>query len=430
VAGYQDWGFWKNPFQPHALGANPEGTELLVGRDHELTLLGLRLGSSRKILTFEGVNGIGKTSLVNVGAYRLFTQHCNDPAQPLLVPCRRAFQLGAETHTRDFVNGVFLEVAQTLVGTESELRSRLTGRAPDALDRWLNSPTFQSISVGIGSYLSAGSGDEPNSGFGFESSGLKALVLHFLKEVFPEDENGGVVCTIDNLELVRTSIRAKSLLEELRDEVLVAPGLRWVVCGSSGIVHGAFSSPRMEGYFYPPIQVVGLEEDAAAEILRSRLRVFAKGNDEPYLPLTEADFIFVHRLFNGNLRATLGRCDDYCQLIQESGEPPEDDEEKRGMFLAWLQNDASEIRKSVEAETAPRALQVFDVVAEDFAEGFSPGDYKAFGCNSASALRPHVKVLEELGIVATEKDETDQRRRNSQLTPKGWLLRYARKYNF
>jgi hypothetical protein len=89
---YEEWGFSSNPFQTTALPPDSLGRSLLVGRDQELTVLRRRLENPPRIPTLEGLNGVGKSSLVNVAAYTCYMDFLEDPAKPMLIPCRRLFQ--------------------------------------------------------------------------------------------------------------------------------------------------------------------------------------------------------------------------------------------------------------------------------------------------------------------------------------------------
>ena len=84
---YESWGFKGSPFQTTSLPASELGEKLLVGRDKELTTLMRRIASPPKLATLEGLNGVGKTSVVNVACHKLFTQHVQSGAGPLYVPC-------------------------------------------------------------------------------------------------------------------------------------------------------------------------------------------------------------------------------------------------------------------------------------------------------------------------------------------------------
>ena len=72
---YESWGFTQSPFETTSLPPSELGDRLLVGRDNEVNSLIRRITSGNKIATLEGLNGVGKTSVVNVATYRLFEEH-------------------------------------------------------------------------------------------------------------------------------------------------------------------------------------------------------------------------------------------------------------------------------------------------------------------------------------------------------------------
>lgn len=65
-----EFGFVKNPYDTMALSSE-EGDKLLVGREREVDFLTQQLTSSSMIPLLYGENGVGKSSIANVVAYRL-----------------------------------------------------------------------------------------------------------------------------------------------------------------------------------------------------------------------------------------------------------------------------------------------------------------------------------------------------------------------
>lgn len=90
---YYDWGFTGNPFEQTPLRADETGNSLLIGREKELKRLMSLIETGPRLPTVEGLNGVGKTSLVNVAAFRLMKASFEEPGRPLYIPCRRVFQL-------------------------------------------------------------------------------------------------------------------------------------------------------------------------------------------------------------------------------------------------------------------------------------------------------------------------------------------------
>jgi len=103
---------------------------------------------------------------------------------------------------------------------------------------------------------------------------------------------------------------------------------------------------------------------------------------------------------------------------------PSDDNEKHSLFQEWLTRESENSCNSALSQLKPRALEVFQYAVE-LKGVFSPSDYEAFGFNSTQTMRPHVKDLEDTGLLVSTQDDGDKRRKTIQITPKGWLVNYA-----
>ncbi len=271
---FQEWGFQTDPFVTKPLPASQLGRTLLVGRERELRDFVNLLRATSRIVTLEGATGVGKTSLANVASWVCYDQHTSEGIGPLFIPCNRSFQLrGDDTfHFETFVSGVLMEVAQTLVLKRRELEEY--GRKADgieSLDRWLNSTRVSGWQATVGAAgfnVGLGRSSSGNAGSGYERAGFRNQVLTELNEIFPGD--GGVVCIIDNMELLQTSSKARSMLEGLRDELLHIPGIRWVLAGAGGIIRGVVSSPRLDGYLSDPITIRGIDDNTAVPLTRPK----------------------------------------------------------------------------------------------------------------------------------------------------------------
>lgn len=430
---YSDWGFLDNPFQTSPLQADQKGRTLLIGRDTDLRRIENRLRNYPKIPCLEGPNGVGKTSLVNVAAFNCLDKYLAGESTQLLIPCRRAFQLSQNVSIDDFIADVFYEVAQTLIERANAIREvglGLDGKA--ALNRWLNSPTLSSWSGGL-SPLAFGGGQAANGSDGFNRSGFRKQVEAWLTDIFPSPAEGGVVCLIDNLELLQTSDEAKRTIEVIRDRLFNVPGLRWVLCGANGIILSLASSPRLEGFVSTPIiEVENVGEDYAPQIFESRVAAYRSPEPsfgrkiEPYLPFTQEDFERLYSTLNFNLRNLLNRADAYCVWVYEEGLKPHGDEEKSALFTEWLHMEASAVLTAVKGQVTPAAWRVFEKAVE-LGGRFSPGQHQDFGYDTPQALRPNVLQLEKVDLLASARDDTDQRRKTIFVTSKGYLAAYARR---
>ena len=168
---------------------------------------------------------------MNVAGYLCYNAFLRAESPQLLVPVAEPFQLKKDDDTNAFCATVFRRVAQTLL----EYRRRLQdlGQMPKnakSVADWLNSPIVEHVNgalsstmgFGIPGVASVGGGasgstnKQVNQSAGFNEHGFEALVRQWLKEIFVEKGNGGVVCVIDNLELLETGVQARRTLEILR----------------------------------------------------------------------------------------------------------------------------------------------------------------------------------------------------------------------
>jgi hypothetical protein len=418
---YIEWGFRSNPFETLPLPANQKGSKLMVGRETASRKIRKGLESSNKFVTVEGLNGVGKTSVINVSVFDAASQQIESSSGPLFIPCRKTFQLSSERKADDFKFEVLAEIGQTLIEAKDTLpipKGYVKSPTNRALNRWLNSIDQKSggFSTPLGG-LNLGSGVTNSEGF--NRSGLEKAVKDWLRLVFPSSNEGGVVCIIDNLELLQTSKSAREQIEALRDQVLSLEGVRWVLCGALGIIEGVAASPRMAGYLQRPITIGDLGKAHAGEIYRRRIDFFRREKSAS-VPINEQDFITLFEMYRGNLRAVLSECDSYCMHVSDL----EDDQQTIGpdTFKNWLHSQVDEAYRTSVDFLGKRAFEVFEVACEK--EAFSPSDHAEFGYESMQAMRPQIQALETAGLLVSTQDEADKRRRTVQVVPKGWKVQY------
>ena len=416
---YQEWGFRGSPFETTALPPNQFGASLLVGRAESTATLRRKIASSAKLATVEGLNGVGKTSVVNVSSFQLLKQHIDSGEGALYIPCRKVFQIRPDLDLEDFIDNVYMEIAQSLISQSEEIKRKGHYIRSAALDRWLNKPQAVSFTGGIW-VVSAGRREAANTTEGFQRSGFRKAVQGWLEEIFPDQRDGGVICIIDNLELLQSSEAAREKLEYLRDELFTLPGLRWVLCGSLGIIFGVVSSPRLDGYLHAPVEIREIGKEHSKQILSSRVEAY-RLREDAYIPLTEQAFETLYSALNGNLRSALGYADDFCQWVADR-EMPASDDDKNSIFDYWLTQQSEKAHEAARSNLRPRAMAVFQTACEKSV--FSPSDFEDFGFNSVPAFRPHVKDLEDIGALISTQDEGDKRRKTIQVTAKGWLIHY------
>lgn len=424
---YSEWGFFGNPFDHKPLLPDESGSSLFIGRQKEIKSAQRKLQAGGTILPIEGKNGIGKTSLVNISSFRLYKQYLQDNKLPLIIPCRKTFQIVKDTKPEQFKFDVLIEVAQTLIERRKEIRQLgLNMNGHKQIDAWLNSPAEEGWQLGLSDWISLGKPPAGSANLGYEVSGFSKQIEGWLDEIFPEPQFGGVCCIIDNIELLETSKDARRTIEVLRDEIFTIEGLRWVLCGANGIINSIVSSPRLEGYLGNPIYVERMNDVNGIEIFNTRVAYFGSKSSEHYMPLTGDDFAQLYTILNYNIRSTLHHSHSYCEFVDENGIKPQTEEEKKANFERWLRIHSLNILKDIRVSLRPTSWDVFNkATSQNFGGSFSPSDFLALGFESAQALRPYVRDLEEHGLAVSSWDEDDQRRKSIQITPKGWLINYA-----
>lgn len=411
---YERWGFRKNPFETTSLSPSREGSDLLVGRDEEIAKLQKRVANSSKFTTIEGLNGVGKTSLVNVALYRKFEGDLSRQGG-LLIPCVQVFQFSAGQDIHAFRREVLLAVAQTLCSARDFLPvpSGETGdRRLKELNEWMNSPFIRSFSGGIAGAVASLTKSAGGSGFG--ESGVYSEIERILNRL--ADAGVFVICILDNMELLETSDVARASLENLRDPLLNVRGLRWVLCGALGIMYGVASSSRLSGYLQRPLTVEDLERTWAEKIYKSRVDAY-RNRDNAQLPLAVENFASIFRIYRGNLREVLSAADEFCTYVSDL---EDDGEPTVRAFDVWIEGEIQTAMHAVSSGLKGASKKVFMTACEK--ETFSPSDFAEFEYDSPMALRPQIKTLEDLGLLRSSKDEKDKRRKNIQVLPKGWLV--------
>lgn len=425
---YKEWGFSGNPFKSSPLPASEAGNRLLAGRDVAVRRLKARVRNGPKVSTIEGLNGIGKTSVANVASFQLEKESLIDSSDGFFLTCRAAFQLDSNTSSAEFRKNVLREVVQTLIERKKDLPIGSGMTKPysnKSLDRYLNSVEAVSLQGGIlGANIGFSRANTSTSGF--EQSGFEKAALDWLRMVFPEPEDGGVICIIDNLEILETSKAAAQLVEELRDILFSVPGVRWIMCGARGIVHGVASSPRLIGYLHKPIEVTDVGVSHAFEIFEKRLAAFSE-SESAVIPVSNSDFRDLFELYRGNIRSVLDGLDEYCHYIDDNFEDFQE-ETTHVDFPDWLDEEANKTYSAIARVASDKDLQV---IAYSCAEGrsFRYDDFKRFGYSDLESFANCIERLIRWGVVWCVEDESDENRRLHRIAPKGWLMEKSGKLN-
>lgn len=429
---YTKWGFSENPLANTPLPATSSGAQLLVGRDKERHRIRTLIGAPPKIVTVEGLNGIGKTSIINVAAFDCLQDFLSSSGQaPALLPCGEMFQLAPDVDVDAFVLRVLHQVTIALKHFEERLKQAgMKSPLLGPLAKWLQDPIISGGSFGasaLGFGVAAGKTQSANTGDGFKSTGFEVRAREMLAEIFPSPTDGGVVCVIDNLELMKTSKDARNLVESLRDRILSVKGLRWVLSGALGIVRGIGSTPRMSGYLHDPVEVGDIAYELSGDILRRRQDHFAF-QTWAALPIKPQGFALLYEVLAGNLRDSLSEADNFCTKIALDTDWSPGNGGEDVMFQKWLKNQCSERLKATDRVVTDRPWKLFDEIVK-LGGQTAPGDFNAFGFETQQAMRSNVLKLEEAKLIQSLRDEDDNRRKTILVTPNGWMVHYARSRN-
>lgn len=423
---WPEFGFSQSLYATTPIRGTPEGRSLLVGRAEELRELKTILQSTALHPTIEGENGVGKTSLVAVAGYELRRTFVLGNDSKALIPIESSLQLTPEDTVAGFRRKVLFEIARAFIDAADELRQG-GYEVPNTSDvrRWLSRAVQGQSGMGISAAGFGGSvsrASSPNTSAGFSEAGFASEIESWLRQTFPTAEHGGFLCIIDNLELLGTLQAARQLLESMRDSVLGLQGIRWVLCGSRGIVRTVVSSSRLEGRLATPMLLGALPDTEVAEVVSARQRQY-KIRDDAVAPVGHRGFRHLYDVLNRNLRNALKYADDFALWLYMHESPPWNRENVSRLLEVWL-TDIADAHAS-ETRIGRAAWAVFDGLIE-MGGACSPSDHESFGYDTPMALRPQVKALEDVNLVASSVDESDKRRKTISVTPRGWLVNYAR----
>lgn len=429
---YKEWNFKENPFQTSALPPLEIGSHLIAGRDSEIKLFLRRLYNQPQVVTLEGANGIGKTSIINVAVFRTFLDYLHKkkatPSQAgsLFIPCIKIFQLSrGNLNFEEFQDEVFIEIAQTIIDYKRDiLQVGLTLPSEiEKVETWLNSPTYGGFQANFGiSLASVGYGSNSESNPFFEKSGFHKLVKDWLKTLFPNNNSGGIVCVIDNLELLEKSEEAKKCLEIIRDSLFNIHAIRWVLCGSSGIVKSLASSQRLEGFLHEPIEVQSISKEFIHQVYFKRIDKY-KVNTTYYMPLTVDSFTRLYGVLNCNIRNTLKFANDFCLWVADTFESKPILVEKRDeVFNEWLNQTGKDLFSKVKRRISKESIDVLTKMVSTGSE-FTLLEFESLLIISTDSSR----ILNELirtDLIIYRISDLDDETNLIKVTPKGHLIHY------
>ncbi|MEE4961396.1 hypothetical protein V2K05_24830 [Pseudomonas alliivorans] len=424
---WNKFGLMENPYSTKPITSDEIGEKLLIGRDQELQQLMMSLASLDTNPTLEGPNGVGKTSLVSVAAYKLKKMFMEGVTNQAAIPLGEPFQLLLGEDLNAFRRKVFQRIARAFIDNHDLLQSRGLN-VPDvaAVDSWLNSPLFRNYTGGANIALlggfNAGESTTVNSAAGFSEEGFITTVSKWLKDCFPNPSYGFFIGVIDNLELLDDAQEVRDLLEALRDEVIRIPGLRWVLCGALGVVRRAAYTRRLEGVLAEPITVSPILDEYITPLISARLAEY-KLDCNVVLPVDAAGFLHLYHIGNRNLRNAMKYSQDFSMWTISSSQDIADSTALRTILEKWMEEEAG--KGADDVKVGKTAWKVFDELALKGGV-MRPGQYKEYGFKSYAALHPHLKALADANLIESEADDDDNRKKAISIVSRGWIVNYKR----
>lgn len=418
---FRSHGFRSNPFSNKALPPDAAGEMLMVDREQEVNKLMRRIQESDNVPTLEGPNGVGKTSILNIALHRTFSQSKGSDIEPMFIPCRCSFQISKDKSNEDFLDEIYLQVALTLIEQSDILRAPpgyVKAPIEKRIQEYINAPIIRSYTATI---LGHGGGVNaaPNTGKGWEKVGFRAAIEGWLRLLFPSAEAGSVVCVIDNLELLHSSKAAKEVIEALRDTAFSIAGLKWILCGSSGVVRGVASSPRLVGWLQKPINIRELREDAGGEVYDKRIQAFRK-NEDAELPLTRTNFVTLFDIFNGNARFALDEASAFCTWVfdqlEDVGEIPAD------AFERWMTDELEANYDDIFVYFGGNDREIFEKICQ--LEIFIASDFNEVGLEDKAEFLKILVKFSDFGLITSSLDQDDPEDAVYEISPKALKLQY------
>ncbi|MGQ4382302.1 hypothetical protein [Streptomyces sp. SAS_270] len=421
MASWHDFGLRQSPYDVRPLRATKEGSDLLVGRDQDAQRLSDHLKSSTTHATIEGDFGVGKTSLASVVGYRLRQAFKEQGGPPFIPLNRRPFQPDERETNEGFAKLVILEIASTLAQNERVLKEAgFTFPSMASIKRSIENAEYRGTGLGAailgfgGNFFRSSS---PNTSDLFTEAGIPLFVDTCLSQCFPDHASGGVICILDNMEMLGKSPEHKVMIESLRDTVFGQEGLHWIMCGTDHVIRTVVSTPMLQGRLAEPISLQPINDDQIGELIARRLEVYSDGRVAARPPVGAEEFRHIYEETGRHLRQALKAAEDFTrdcgESIYRSG-----GQDDLNLLDKWLKEQATRYFNSASARVTDRGWQLFALLAESGGR-CTYSQHQEFHFRTPGAMRDQVQILKSAGLVDIE---TLGNRHSVSIASKGWWV--------
>lgn len=407
-----EFGFTKNPYDTMALSASEEGNQLLVGRDDEVDFLMQQLTSSSMIPLLYGENGVGKSSIANVVAYRL-SQEYNQGDKRYFFLRLRSIQGTQLSDLKEFERSIYQEIIYLLLDNKKFLKERgIKNIEIIKVDKLIRQMGNIGGGGGIG-LVSVSLDYVPNPS---AENNLPNIARKWLEKCFSGCYSGGIICVIDNLENSGTSNQVKSIVESLRDTLFTLPGLSWILCGTPIAVDGVRTSRLLQGYLAEK-QIYPINENVVPIVVERRIAFYGNVNADP--PVDKELFEALYTIVNKQLRLAFLLCQEFANFLYNY--PVWRSNDRKNEFRAWIAQMAVNLPEK-ENEVPDESWQLFDKIIT-FGSDISSVDLELLNLPSEDEFNKLVLPLKSKRLL--EIVETDDGFL-VRVTRDGWFVNYKR----
>lgn len=298
--------------------------ELFVGRSHEAALL-LRTieGSDGSRQAIPGAVGRGKTTLAQYVKSEL--------AKSRYVAAEEPVSIGSADTPSDLLIRILSSVYQTVLANGDSMTAE---REPMKVARQLlRAFRIKEGSVSIGLPGGASIGGGISNSFVTGPAALAVLAPDLLRQIaqVAKEHLGakGIIIHLNNLENLSEvdAERAARIVRDLRDTVLMVPGIHYLLVGTDDAVRSIIQSqPQLRSVFHVLPPLAPLSNDEILELLERRYAHLRRDPNRPVHPPATKDAVLeVYSLFRGDLRGTFAALEQAAvRLIGVAGESPTD----------------------------------------------------------------------------------------------------------